>query len=613
MRSQHLKTRILLSFGAVIFVLAVSIALLGRYVINKDIVERANDKLSNDLRAARSVYETEIERLGWAFGLVDTGLDCDQLKSRMQLDYLVKVGVEDISEVRSEIALKAYSDNHGVGGTRIIGVDELVGIGSNLGEERKISIKFTPRARDTQHSVVEGLMSKEYARPLYGEKGEIVGLIYGGRIINRDYGLVDRIRSLAFGNELYESKPLGTVTIFQGDIRISTNVLNDDGSRAIGTRVSEEVYDKVIEKGQVWHQRAFVVNEWHMTAYEPIRNIEGEVIGILYVGTIEEPFVDMAERIMLMFGGIVAAASVLSVIVAFIVAGAVSRPLVDLRDATHKLSGGDLGYEVSSKSAVKELNELAESFNSMSGMLSQREKSLNITNAKLEALNKSYVDLIGFVAHELKGILASAIINAYSVRDGLLGMINFKQRKAMDSVTRNMDYLEATVKKFLNLGRVERGELPLHKVEVNLRKGVFDLSIGALAAVHRLRKIEIHNEIDAELTVEADADLMLVVANNLLSNAIKYGIEDGKVVISSREVDGKVGIEVYNDSEPITEDQKSKLFKKFSRLDTAITKRVKGTGLGLYITRQIIEAHGGRIWVESREHGNSFIFEIERV
>jgi signal transduction histidine kinase len=105
---------------------------------------------------------------------------------------------------------------------------------------------------------------------------------------------------------------------------------------------------------------------------------------------------------------------------------------------------------------------------------------------------------------------------------------------------------------------------------------------------------------------------MQVAANNLVGNAIKYGKEGGKILLKSDNENGKVRIDVYNDSVPITEEQKEKLFKKFSRLQTAETKKVKGTGLGLYLTKQIIEKHGGSIWVEPRENGNSFIFEIER-
>ena len=72
-------------------------------------------------------------------------------------------------------------------------------------------------------------------------------------------------------------------------------------------------------------------------------------------------------------------------------------------------------------------------------------------------------------------------------------------------------------------------------------------------------------------------------------------------------------VEVYNDGRPIPPEQMDCLFKKFSRLDNPEKKKVKGTGLGLYITKQIIEAHGGDIHVEPRERGNAFIFHIERV
>jgi len=244
--------------------------------------------------------------------------------------------------------------------------------------------------------------------------------------------------------------------------------------------------------------------------------------------------------------------------------------------------------------------------------LKEREESLHVSNEKLAASNKSYIDLIGFVAHELKGILASAVMNAYAVRDGYLGLVNFKQRKAMDSVTRNLDYLDATVKKFLNLGRIERGELAVNKTGLNLKKDVFDTSIVALAPIAAKKGLQIANEISPDLTVQADVDLMQIVANNLVSNAIKYSPEAGRIRVTAQPVDRMVEVEVYNDSTPMTAEQRARLFQKFSRLDNPETKKVKGTGLGLYITKQIVERHGGSITVEPREHGNSFVFRIER-
>ena len=144
-----------------------------------------------------------------------------------------------------------------------------------LVEATKIQIRATPKALPTDKKQLDAVMVKEYAMPVLDKNGQVEKVYYGGRIINRDYELVDKIRLLVFGSEQYHSKPVGTVTIFQDDTRISTNVLDEAGQRAIGTRVSAEVYKEVVEKGNVWDDRAFVVNAWYKTAYEPITDIHG--------------------------------------------------------------------------------------------------------------------------------------------------------------------------------------------------------------------------------------------------------------------------------------------------------------------------------------------------
>jgi two-component system NtrC family sensor kinase len=614
MAAVSLKTRLLGSFIGVILVLAGMIALLGYYVIQREIVGRVDAEVGRALDAARSSYRGEIDRIGEGFRLVEIQgqTDVQRLRPRLNVHYLVRVERPDVNAMQSEIVRSAVDKGRPVGGTRIIGAEELAAIEPNLAEGRLIEIKDTLMARPSAVKRLDAVMAKEYAVPVLDADGRVTAVVYGGRIINRDFEFVDRIRSLVFGNDNYKSKPVGTVTVFQGDVRIATNVVNESGQRAVGTRVSAQVYKAVVEEGRIWRDRAFVVTDWYRTAYEPIHDVDGHIIGILYVGMLEQPFKDMAANILWLFLMIVGGATLLGVVLSLVLAVSISKPLTEVVRGTECLASGDWGYKVSVSTSVKDVNSLAEAFNAMSIGLKEREESLRIYNEKLMAANKSYVDLLGFVAHELKGILASAVMNVYSVRDGYLGMINFKQQKAVDSIARNLDYLTGVVQKFLSLGRIERGELSLHKTPVLLGKDVFDVSLDALASMASRKRLAITYHLDPAVKVSADTDLMRIVANNLITNAIKYTPEGGRVTISSSQEDDRVQVEVFNESTPMSDADRARLFKKFSRLDNDQTKKVKGTGLGLYITKQIVEAHGGRIWVEPRETGNAFLFQIER-
>ncbi len=612
MRLTSLKSRLFVSFVTIVLTLGVSIFLLGYYVISIDIVGRAKKQVLTNLKGAHTAYLAEITRIGEALRIGDPGGDIEMLRQKMNLDYLFRVTAEEALTLPNRIVREVLEKGEGIGATRLIAKDELARMNPAVRARANITILDTPMARPTTMTVLDTGMAKEYAIPIPDSAGRISGVLYGGRIINQDYALVDRIKSIVFGQEIYNSKPVGTVTIFQDDVRISTNVLTREGHRAIGTRISEQVYQCVVEEGRTWQDRAFVVTDWCHTAYEPVRDIEGKIVGILYVGVLERPFSDMARQILLVFILVLVLAAALGAVLSFILAGTISRPLTHMLEATRRISTGDLGHIITAEASIAELHDLARAFNEMSARLEEREMNLQVSKQKLEESNKSYLELIGFVAHELKGLLASAIMNAYAIRDGFLGMINFKQKKAIDSITRNLDYLTATVKKFLNLSRIERGNLDINRTKVRLKEDILDPSLETFSKIFLDKRMKIRNTIEAEFPVLVDADLMMIVANNLINNAAKYGFEDGQIRLSSTLQGGRVRVEVYNDGRPILEEAQKKLFRKFSRLDVPEKKTVKGSGLGLYITKQIVEAHGGRIWVEPAEKGNSFIFEFER-
>jgi len=612
MKNRSLRTNILFSFLAVIAILGLFKVFMGYYVINHYVVESAQTQVKNTLSTARSVLNGEIESIDRAFALVSVAGNIGEIKEIIGLDYLYVTGQDKFDSVQSEIVREAIKGN-ATGGLRIIGEAELISMNHALFDQSRITLKKTPRARPTADTILTRAMAIEYAKPFFNSAGRVDHVLYGGRIINRYFGLVDRIHDIVYEDKTYQSKPLGTVTIFLNDIRIATNVLTREGDRAVGTRVSEVVYRNVIEQGKTWIDRAFVVTDWYLTSYEPLRDIRGAIIGMLYVGVLEKPYTDMRRNYFFIVLCIIAGATLLATILSIILSRAVSRPLIDLVTATEQLSQGKLGWRTSGATRVREVTRLLSAFDTMAQRLKERDDSLHVTNEKLETLNKSYLDLIGMVAHELKGILASTVLNAYSLRDGFLGMLNFKQKKALNSIARNLDYFDATVKNFLNLSRIEKAELSLFPAEVKLKNDIIDAAVDAFGRQAYDKGMIIDNSVDPGLVLTADASLLQIVVNNLVLNAIKYGIKDGRIAISSRDLGGMAEVTVYNDGRPLTGDDKERLFKRFSRLAaTPEGRKVHGTGIGLFITKEIVEKHGGAIRVEAGEKGNSFIFTVKK-
>ena len=236
------------------------------------------------------------------------------------------------------------------------------------------------------------------------------------------------------------------------------------------------------------------------------------------------------------------------------------------------------------------------------------------TAKSTDSPNISDINTIEFVSHELKGVLGSTILCVYSIRDGLLGMLNFKQRASVETTIRNLRRLESTIKDFLDISRLEDGKLKIRKTSIKVTEDIINEVEDAFLTEIYENRLVFENRIPKDLVIVSDRTLLTTIFNNLVSNAIKYGDKGGNIVISAREPEGNlISFSVFNDGIPIVQQDKEKLFKKFSRLEKEHDRKIKGTGLGLFIIKDIIENLGGSIRVETNDNGNEFIFEIERV
>ena len=212
-----------------------------------------------------------------------------------------------------------------------------------------------------------------------------------GTVINRNFEFVDFVRENVFTAVTYDGKNLGTVTIFQGDVRITTNVIGPDGQRAIGTRVSAEVYDKVLGEGKMWKGPAFVVDSWYISAYEPLRNINDEIVGMLYVGVLKKRYDDMRRQAMTLFSLVSVFAFLCAVFLSLWLSSRLARPLALLTAGADEVARGNLDYHLPHSPGAKrdEIHRLTSAFNQMVGSLKERDAQLQRSRDDLQQRRSS--------------------------------------------------------------------------------------------------------------------------------------------------------------------------------------------------------------------------------
>jgi signal transduction histidine kinase len=151
---------------------------------------------------------------------------------------------------------------------------------------------------------------------------------------------------------------------------------------------------------------------------------------------------------------------------------------------------------------------------------------------------------------------------------------------------------------YLDLARIEKGELRVEPKQTDMIKDVIAPVLEEMQPMVKDRNVTIENTLPNTIPVFGDAALLKVAYRNLLDNALKYGNEKGRVRLGFEAKDGPARFEVWNEGQGLGKEQLSRLFEKFVRFD-APRESSRSTGLGLFITRDIVTKHGGRIWAES--------------
>jgi len=213
---------------------------------------------------------------------------------------------------------------------------------------------------------------------------------------------------------------------------------------------------------------------------------------------------------------------------------------------------------------------------------------------RLKEVDQLKDDFIGMVSHELRTPLM--IIRGY-IGEMRLGKSDFSQSEMLDRIDHGADVLNLLVADMLDVARIEQRRMPFNLIVMDPTAVITEVC-GSLRAVAQGKGLSISCVIDPDTKIKADGDRLRQVVTNLVNNAVKYS-DKGEIAVTGKKENGNFVLRVSDNGIGMTAEDQAKLFSKFNRAAGERVRREVGTGLGLWITKQIVEAMGGKISVES--------------
>ncbi|MEM6615883.1 MAG: cache domain-containing protein [Pseudomonadota bacterium] len=562
-------------------------------------------------------------------GALDRYLDAR--RQMLDLDFLVEVDAR-ISESLPNIALRIVNETSPevpIAGLAVFSASELEDIGSSMAELAAIPLVETQAARRISATTeTRGMVLLAAARdPVSG------AVLLGGRLLNRNLGFIDAMNALVYRDTGDDSKTrTGTTTLFLDDVRISTNVRLFEGERALGTRVSEVVWQQVMVEGEPWLDRAFVVNDWYISGYVPLTDVAGDRIGMLYTGFLEGPFSRERTSTILTLGLAFLAVLGISAPIFLRLAQGIFSPLEKMTKTMAQVEDGKLDSRIGSVKTNDEIGAVAQHLDRLLDQVEERDEKLRdyaeglnqlvevrteelkAANEKLEATFAQLVmseklasvgEITAGVAHELNNPVAVIQGNLEIIRSGL-GSDAADYKVEFDLIDAQSHRISTIVQKLLNFTRP--GEMSDNLSIVSPQTAVDDALV-LVAADLRAHDIvaSVMHEQDTPDIVISETELQQVLVNLLINAA--QAMEGGgevRITTSSMVRDGETGaaIEIADDGPGIPPEKLRNVFDPFFT-----TKLGEGSGLGLSISQALIQNAGGLITAHS-SLGEGAVFTV---
>jgi len=621
----RISRRLILGMLSVVAISGGVSTVFGGYLLRQRLGQEAENRVRQDLNTAREFYNQRLsameaalaytalgERFSEAVATKDVSYlsaRLDDVREKAQLDVLCVTDAAGVVIHRAHMPSRAgdslqddrlvrliLEGRDAVCGTVLIPVEVLEKEGTSLAERARIRVVPTPKAMPSNVSELDRGMMLCAAVALRSPDGALVGILRAGVLVNGNYALVDQVRNTVFRDERYHNELVGTATIFQNDVRISTNVQREDGTRAVGTRISAEVYDHVLRQGKTWAGPAWVVNDWYISAYEPIYDIDRKPVGMLYVGVLARRFRAVTLRTLSVFAAVTLGGLLLAVGVGWRLANSFSRPIDKLASASAALGRGEFPQSLPVESE-DEIGSLTRTFNVMAQSVRERDELLKertrVQLARSERL-ASTGRLAAGVAHEINNPLTAVLTFAHMLLRKAPG--DSQERQDVETIIEATMRCREIVRGLLDFSRQGEPKKELSDLNSVIREALNLTQNQAL-----LGQIEIVEQLEQDLPhLVIDPDQVQQVAVNVIVNAIDAMSEGGRLTIRTRSLteEGKqwADFEVSDTGCGIPEENLERVFDPF--FTTKPTGQ--GTGLGLAIAYGIVTQQGGQISISSK-------------
>lgn len=297
-------------------------------------------------------------------------------------------------------------------------------------------------------------------------------------------------------------------------------------------------------------------------------------------------------------------ALVISFFAAMFIARPISEPVEQLSRATRKLKKGDFKTRVKIKTG-DELEELGKSFNLMAealGKIDEEHKQLD--NAKTK--------LLSITSHELRSPMTPIKAQLQMLIENYFGDLNKKQKESLKIVLNNTNRLDKIIQDFLEISRIEAARLKFEFKKISIKEQI-QKNVKEINDYLPEKNIKVDIEAEKLPQINADPERFSQVLRNLLINAKKFSDKNSKIKISAKEQKNFIQICVKDEGVGISKKNQPKIFQPFYQEEGTMYREFGGSGLGLSISKGIIEAQKGKIWVESEKgKGSKFCFTVPK-